>query len=313
MSNLVLPPEERRVAANKPISPLAIDPPVLADDQGIRPWASLAEIPIHAASIRKLAADQGHWIHDPAFRIPEGRITDLDYCMAVITSAWIHAHAPTGTEDELLHARGFGASVFLAVDVIRTVVKHGMFHGAKHRLMNYWGTPFTTSPRYPDNWHKPFLNNVRKLGRSGFIALTKPLDDAGKMRYLVAPSQAGFVRAVWIANQIGEQSPIDQAIELLKAHPRLPTARDVSATPSAKRVASDGSQRPQVHENATDDPVSKHTVVAIAIGVQQRQALAQPHIVTAKKSRPRKSLAAAKPSKSKSKSAKSIKRPKKKK
>ena len=216
MVNLVLPPPERRLAADKVISPIAIDPPLLSADQGIRPWASLSAIATHAQRILTMAKDQGYWLHEgtyPDFALPAGRIVDLDFALASITSAWIEAYL---TRTPMVRARGFGTAVYLAVDVDAFVLKHAQKSPLKDCLMNYWGKPFQVSARYPDNFRKPFLNNVRKLGAAGWITLTKPVNDRGLLSYLVAPSQMGLVRAVWIADITGTPNPIQAVLDAPK-------------------------------------------------------------------------------------------------
>lgn len=262
MANLLLPPEERRVAASKPIPPLAIDPPRLSEEDGIRPCTSLKVLHENAVRCRTLALQQGYWIHDEKFAIPQGKITDLDFVLAAITDAWLDACR----ERKAIPTRGFAQSLFPGVDAIRTVVPHAARSPLKKVLMGYWGQPFSPTASWPNNWHKPFLNNLRKLSRTGFLTLTQPIDGNGLMRYLVAPSQIGFIRSIWIADTTKTKDPLESIARMSdeeRAGPHVGAEVD-----NADQADSGDSQ---IAEPGPKESVTRHTVVSIAIAAQARR------------------------------------------
>jgi hypothetical protein len=225
MANLVLPPPERRIAANKPIAPIAIDPPQLGETEGIGPWKSLNDVVRVAAKIREMAKNEAYWVTDPQIEIPTGTITDLDYCLSLVASAWVEAYA---SRTGIYRARGFQEGTYWAVDTRESVIPHGVGHPLNRCLVSYWGKRYDVSARYPNNFEKPFLNNLRKLGTAGFLVLTKPLNDAGFMRYLVAPSQRGLIRAVWIAGITHTPDPLKRVLALPAEALDAPSAKSSS-------------------------------------------------------------------------------------
>ena len=277
---MVLPAPERRVAAGKPISPISIDPPLLSPEKGIGPWASLAAIAANAAKITAMATEEGYWLTEgsfPNFTLPQGRIVDLDFALAAITAAWVEAYV---ARQHVVRARGFGSNVFLAVDVDEYVLKHAKNSLLKKHLMTYWGDKLAVSARYPDNFRKPFLNNVRKLGSAGWIALTKPVNNRGLLSYLVAPSQRGFIRAVWIATTTGTPNPLET---VLAASSELRAA----FTPTVDNLLPQGEVRADapIADEATDIPrrqqLTKATLAIRAQKARRRTAEESP-AVTAK-------------------------------
>lgn len=210
MAFVLVPVPKERLEAGRKVSPLAMFPPLCT--QGTALCAPPAELLAKEAAIRDFVAQEGEWLHSGDFTPPPGRITDLEFCLLGLTDVWLDACLQATSQS----ARGGHTHEnFEGVDVLGTPGSAGAAtgllasHPAKACLIGYWGQKFAPAPRWPHNYQKPFINNARKLARSRHIALAKPIDpQTGRMRYVAIPTQAGFIRSIWLAQKCGTPDPL---------------------------------------------------------------------------------------------------------